>query len=341
MIPTQKAIKQTFFEVKRCPLYWRDPDSLIVPEKKRGKKKDIGPSLFGNNYVYTACETYEALVDWDHQRFIIPVSLDYILFTHEKTYHLGEKIVKDLFTSSDQEEVFCYVLRQSVTGDIVEYGMCTKVMWHQPELTGGWVPTVTMGNSYNKTKKLTCQIGFTERELGLNISFKHLSFTAGTAHSSPKSGGGLEEEIWIQIGKSRHKIFEYIQAFKEMIKELQTQRIARGDFLPMFCKFQGFTKQKLEKRPGSELSRLWRIIEETIERICKRFFYNGYSMLLVMADYVEKNENNILSGNRYVNLGNWVEDFLEARKKPNFSPHDYIGKEAHDAASWLETQFGN
>lgn len=314
-------VEKSFFPVEARRLFWEDE------------------VFFSNEDNHILCKDWVAIVDMEMKHvFTTATRHNYVLYTNRRTYHFGETIAKELWKLESIDDIVCATFALGKNRASVEYNLCDRMYINQPHLINGWMPVITMQNSYNKTKPLACILGFRNINRGFNVLFPQFSAKAKSAHD--ESAVKMELDILEQLKSKRIIMDSFVNYFLGIIKDLQNTPIALTDFLPLFCKIQRIKKSKnLPEMQKAHLINSLKFVNERISRYSSDYGNNGYAMLMVVADYIENlnPEKRKLVATEQMALGAWVEEFIEVSRQEDYSPYTYIGKEAYDAASWFGT----
>ena len=132
---------------------------------------------------------------------------------------------------------------------------------------------------------------------------------------------------------------EVEEAFLKKLDDLKNTPMDGNVFLAFFCKFFHISKKGIE-RDIFEAKRKRDFINERKMLYIDKYGQNAYAFLLGISDYIS-NYNDIRFSNSYmtyhIQAGQWADEYLKEAAKPNFSLYKYIGEDALNTASWLNT----
>lgn len=309
--------EDTFFDVQLRPVWWEDE------------------VFFEQRDPMMPCRGFSAVVDMESKRVLAVVKDGYALYLNRDAYELGVDLAAMLL-EVDRKDVRLLSVRQKEGRGAVEYRFCSNIGYSQPYAGGGWIPCLTVVNSYDKTKTLECMVGFHNVEYGSVVSFPDFLVKAKSAHQGTRAE--MEYGILRQFRKSRAEIRRFISDFNSFLDSLKRLPIADTDMLPLFCRIQGIRKKAdLLRMQSVHLARALEFVTGRMAFYRTDKGHSAYTLLLVMADYVEhfNPEPVTMLADRQVELGRWVKEYSAAAAAEGYSPYEYIGKEAYDTASWF------
>lgn len=287
---------------------------------------------------------YMAIVDKEKQHLFTIASDSYLLVTNEEAYWIEQAIAKFIFWKPDNNTNYDFVpydvyLRNRDRA-CCSVSIARQIDMNQPEIKDGWFAAITMMNSYNKSIALSYFIGFGNSKHHISLIFPENAIKLKLKKNVSQ---GLIEQIAEELSHSNgmYAIDQIEQAFAEKIKKLKDAVMDGNMFLAFFCKFFKITKNKI-----ASINDYQQAIERRDFINNKRDLYinlygaNAYAFLLGISDYITHYERRNNIGNPFSNqlqAGQWADDYLKESSKPGFSLYKYIGEEAFNTASWLNT----
>lgn len=318
-----KELEETFFPVECRSLSWES------------EEESPGNIFFPSSNKWIECDEWVAIVDMAHNHVFAPVSTEYVLYTHKETYDLGLALTKlILLNDKTNNEVEFLKFYTTMYGSQVSYRFSTTYHSNQPEAHGGWIPIIEVGNSYNKTRALECNIGLYLRDYEFEVLFPTFKTEAKSHHMD--STEKMREKLMYHFHTQLDIIKDYIVSYYRMLDDLKNIDIASTEMLPVFCKVQKISVSTTSsKKELADKEGLLDFVSERITHYGIKHGYNAYALFLVMNDYVK---NKLKFGfnkiQKSFNLGKWVDELTSEAMDKKFSLYDYIGKDASETAAW-------
>jgi len=319
-IKNSDQLDRLFFPVERHSLFWEDEREL-----------DGFYHRHGRSIPHYECPDRYAVVRMDYKHTFTTVAKDYVVVLNEDAFALGMDVAKYCFFAPDNKYV-ASIHRLTAFGAACEVSIRREIEIGQPQLLMGWRAIVRMGNSYNKTKQLSYTIGF-ETTSGIAVLFPDMSIVLKDAHSRPIEA--IREEVFRVLEKSERgaALKQMEQAFEQLLDSLQAVRMSKEDMLRLFCKVY---KLKKTAKNGQAVLGTLQFVERKIDELARENGRNAYTMMLVFGAYINERFTGAAKqdlGRDQLALGKWASEFVEETRKPDFSLHDYFGREISDLVS--------
>ncbi len=319
--PQYRDLKEAFFPVEEQPISW-------------GENKASSIRIPG----------YKAIVDRETNRALSVVSSNYHLVTNEEAYYYAGYVVKTVFEGKTLDDFVCYnILMPKTKGscriDLIIPNHFNKMFG---DTLDSWTPFVRISNSYNRSTTLKFEIGFCRwiclngvifGQKGISLSLNHI-------------GNITLNEIDVLIKDAKEKIGSVASLwtlFEEKMKTLKSIALPSSSALAIYCKVfdVDVDKDKVTNAQREKLSMRAKQIVEASKQYFRELGNNAYAMMNVMTDFAsfpEWTPNPSLYVDGYQRkVGNWVDDFIEKHKEPDFSLSGYIGEKYQNTAYYLES----
>lgn len=322
--------KEIFFPVKLCKLYWESPD-----------KKD----MFGN--IQNPCDDFYAVVDMEREYVFSTVTKSYHLILNRDASDLGFDLFASLFKLSDNN--LCYATDYFTTTKRSEYEMDIVRDFDEkmPLVNDGWRPMAKIINSYNKKRKLTFHIGYCrvdgQKLIKGAFLIPGLSIELSSAHDKSIN----DARIWMfqQLHKNPNMEMNAIESsFQKKMNQLKKIHLGEEMMLPMFCKIYGLSlfqaKTDIQKQKLSDaLYHAYYLTKEhTIIHDDKADAYTLFYALMEYATHYEIYSSRAQTAKSQLQLGSWLNDFLESFETSGVDVAKYVGRDAIVTAEWFFNQ---
>lgn len=318
-------LDELFFPVEYRSVYWEKGENAL------GRRMPSYPEW---------TDRYVAIVDRERSYLFTIASESYLLVSNLEAYWISQAIAKFFFKKPDNNDNFEFVPFKkwmNKTRSACEISIYRKIDINQPKLNNGWCAGITMLNSYNKSVALTYYIGFfnVHHNLSLILPENSINFKL-----KKNKYNDIINQIAEQLASSKvNRIKEVEEAFLKKLDDLKNTPMDGNMFLAFFCKFFHISKKGIEK-DIFEAKRKRDFINERKMLYIDKYGQNAYAFLLGISDYIS-NYNDIRFSNSYmtyhIQAGQWADEYLKEAAKPNFSLYKYIGEDALNTASWLNT----
>ena len=182
----------------------------------------------GNSLDKIKVIDYNAVVNVKNREILCVVSSQYHLITNKQALELGKKAFVKLFPSVKESDLIPYKVISSSRKtfchiDLVHNSVNFNV-WEQDT----WLPFIRITNSYNRTHKLSFELGFV-RKLCLNgVIFDKKTVKVKYTHSK----GQIPTEIIADISKLKSLEADFIS----QLSNLKRFHIAPKLVFPLVCK---------------------------------------------------------------------------------------------------------
>ena len=271
-------------------------------------------------------ENYRAIINLSTGNVLSVVSKHYKLITNEQAIEFGKECYKKVFNvnSASNFEVFNVIISSTLAYcliDIIMKGYQVNI-WKQ-EI---YLPFIRITNSYNRTKKLSFDLGFCRKLCDNGVIFEKETIRFSFYHTKQI----IKEDIRFDILPNkletlRRKFMDY----SEKLSELPVPRIKA---LPLMSKILNikFNLEKKDKELELEKKRL-NDYKQRAEGLIDSYFQetgaNAYSVFNACTDFASHSKTgkvNVLADIMQKRIGKWLEDFAIERQQNNFSLNSYI-----------------
>ena len=320
---TEQSLNGVFFDVERVPLTY---ETRL-------------PNLF-NSRISVEVPNNEALINKRTGQFLSVVSKRYNVITNKDAYDLASKIVGSYFPGAtlDKFKTFNVVYPSTMTTCRMDFILPEN--FYNPFPTDGedkWTPFIRISNSFNKTIRLSYEIGFC-RWICLNgMIFGGNSIKLKVNHTE----GNYYNAIMKQIREQSKKVQDAQTIWESLSRKLVGLRsfdVKEDDVLPLYCK--AFDVSFEEERLTEKIKDNWKKRKSYLDNIRKDYFKemgnNAYAVMNILTDFASHNVLGIYSDGYQRKVGNWVEDFIGSIKKPGFSLDSYLAGDPRKAAELIK-----
>ena len=285
---------------------------------------------------------YKALVEQETGRVISVVSSKYRLLLNRTAYNLADIIIQAVFEGKRLRDFECFnILMPKTKGscriDLIIPNDFNKLFGDENE---SWIPFVRISNSYNKRMTLKYEIGFCRWICMNGVIFGQLGITFSINHTELTI-----EYIDMLIEKAKKEMGSIVSLWSEFEKKMNALKeisLPVSACLPIYCKaFDINIKEKLTEDQKEILRSKAKQIIDAGKEYFKELGNNGYAMMNVLSDFASfpqwsSSPNNFVDGYQRT-VGRWIDDFLAASKKDDFSLSKYIGEKYQNTAYTLES----
>lgn len=326
--PLHPRLYELMFPVDARNVYWEESDHRTS----------------GHEPMYPRYTShYYAIVDRERRYLFTIVSDSYLLITNIEAYWIEQAIAQFVFWRADDNNNYKFVpYSESLRKDraCCNISIARQIDINQPEIKDGWFAAINMVNSYNKSVALSYYIGFVNSRYNISLIFPE---NAIKFKLKKDKNNDIVGQIADQLAGSKgmYSIKNLEEKFIKKIKRLQAATMDGNMFLAFFCKFFFISKQRIinSKKIAEAIERR-DFINKRKEFYINKYGQNAYSFLLGISDYISHYEQRHVTGgnlNFQLQAGQWAEDYLKESSRPDFDLYTYIGKEAFNTASWLNT----
>ena len=271
-------------------------------------------------------ENYRAIINQSTGNVLSVVSKHYKLITNEQAFEFGKECYKNVFNvkSTSNFEVFNVIISSTLTYcliDIIMKGYQVNI-WKQ-EI---FLPFIRITNSYNRTRKLSFDLGFCRKLCDNGVIFEKETIRFSFYHTKKIIKNGIHFDILPnKLETLRRKFMDYTEKLNEL-------PVPQEKALPLMCKILNI-KFNLEKKDKElEIERKRRDeFKQRAEGLIDSYYHetgaNAYSVFNACTDFASHSKTgkvNFFADSMQKKIGNWIEKFAVEREKTDFSLADYI-----------------
>lgn len=301
---TPRDLAEAFFPVEMRPLFMLSADGL---DKYRQLKRHL------------------AVIDVERQHPFAVVTDDYQLVTNKAAYDMATEVMKKVFHTTQISDMACLNITMPKTRSFCHIDLIHKTADFSPWEQDKWTAFLRISNSYNRTRLLRFELGFC-RWICLNgMIFGSKSIEFSYAHT--RRGVDRIDRFAENIGDIR----KLETALTEKLHQLKRYHVPEKEMLPLLCRAFNIkaTKDVVEKQRRVE--DLLALRDQT-RNLTKLYFTemgpHGYAALNVLTDYASRPVGGIAPEASMHGLqqkaGSWMDDFISAIKKSDFSFDSYL-----------------
>ena len=301
----------------------KDPSVAFFPVEKRSlyMKKPSEKSV-----QYSKLPRHFAVVDVENNYSFAVVTDDYKLVTNKEAYNRASEIMRKVFYTTTTDDMVCLNVIMPKTRSFCHIDLVHKAADFSPWEHDKWTAFLRITNSYNRTRLLRFELGFC-RWICLNgMIFGQKSVEYSYAHT--RRGIDRVDGFVENIGDIRKLELQLI----ERLHQLQRYYVPETNMLGIFCRAFDIkvTKEVIEK--PKRLEEL-KAIRNQVCKLSQSYFLemgpHGYAVLNVLTEYATWPEGVIAPETCIHALqqkcGSWIDNFISAIQRPDFSFDSYIG----------------
>lgn len=329
-------LREAFFPVVLIDLY-ANVEHLGGPKASRSKPGWAGyardrylpgfdiDSVDGDLVEFQRLPKYRAVVNKENGEILSVVTTSYKLVTNEEAVALAEQAFKAVFSATDTNEMTVFNVRQSSRKTICQVDLVHRnyrVAVLQDDI---WVPFLRVTNSYNKSRALQFDLGFSRKYCDNGCIFEEDTFRVKYYHTKSATKPVLE-------GAEKFQRLEELQ--KEFVNHLhQLEKVPfPAPLLPALVArvFKLHFSDETEKKRKRRVCFLQHV-GGLIEKYATDLGQNGYLALNVLTDFATRppEEVFVAADFRFHSLqksvGSWLPVFLREVSAGEFSIEDYLG----------------
>ena len=316
----QQRLQEVLFPVEFRPVWV----PLVVQDKAR---------LFPEEKL-TELERFQAVTDVEEGYVFAIVGKDYELITNQEAIDLGKECFRTVFKLTDDSKMrlFNIVMPRTRSFCHIDFLYSEGIFDSGP--ADPWAPFLRITNSYNRTFSLNFDLGFCRGICRNGMIFGKKSIEFKFVHSK-RTGRDPIAAFRLREGE-----FVKLEAdFVEKLRNLRRYHVPPRLMWPLFCKV--FRASLPGDKPLTARQKdIWERRELAVQRLTTEYFQklgeNGYAALSVLTDYASRPTVEI-SGEQRVNTlqtysGQWVQEFVSAIQRKEFSFEVYLGEYAQLAS---------
>ena len=190
-----------------------------------------------------------------------------------------------------------------------------------------YLPYIRITNSYNRTRSLSFDLGFCRKLCDNGVIFEKETIRFSFYHTR----GIIKEKIQFDILPG--KLDELRTKFIGYASKLAEFSVPKPKAVPFMLKILDirFNLDKKDEELGREIKRRDEIVERAgrlAEKYYKQLGENAYAIFNACTDYATYSKSgdvNVFADSMQKRIGNWVEEFSEAKQMSGFSLENYIG----------------
>ena len=311
------------------------PDGYKLCDPKRDPFFPVGmKSLYWRNNVDNNLDDYVltrflGIVDLETGYTFSTVSWKYCLYTNRQVYGLILEVAGAVFNDNS----ILHDFELSNNSGVCKMTVRRKEETDQPLINDGWQAVLKGINSYDKTEPVRYTFGYKNNRYRISLLLPEYTVSIQTQHTIPFED--FREKVLHKV-KTSIKYSAIEASFRKTIGALRETKLADRDMLPLFCKYFDYSIVPQSEGGKDRLFKKLSYVDRLIKQNVLLYGKNAYALLHVIMEYVSSQQQYEIASDW--ELGKWVQDFLEANRKPNFRMSQYIGPDYYDVASWFGIQ---
>ena len=301
-----KDPREAFFPVEMRPLYMPTSEGLES---------------------FKALTRHFAVVDVGRETVFSVVTDDYQLITNEEAYNKADEVMRKVFHTTKAEDMECLNITMPKTRSFCHIDLIHKSTDFRPWEDDKWVAFLRISNSYNRTRLLRFELGFCRWICMNGMIFGSKSVEFSYAHT--RRGMNRVERFEDNIGDIRK-----IEAtLTESLHQLKRYYVPPEEMLPIVCKAFDIIATREDMQKARRVESLT-AIRDQVKGLTESYFTglgpHGYAALNVLTDYATRPSGVIAPESSMHGLqqkaSNWMENFVSAIKKADFSFDKYLAE---------------
>ena len=255
------------------------------------------------------------------------VSNNYSLITNSEALELGKNIFKEFFPSIDGSKFeifninypntrsFCHI---DIINDCYSFNIWEKEVF---------IPFIRITNSYNKTRSLKFEIGFSRKVCDNGVIFEKETVELNYAHYKKSVSGILEN---IKAENQYDKLKKLEDEFSTFMKSLKELKINKEYYTPLTAKiFQlkfdiKSESRKIREKESKKMNQFVDYCEILSKNYISEIGENAYSLFNVATAFA--NNRDFVKSYRYndyqIKAGTWLKTFT--KRDQGESLEDYL-----------------
>jgi hypothetical protein len=316
-------------------LHWQPKNLDIAFFPVEMRQLYMQSSVLHNNYK--KLDRHFAVVDVERENTFSVVTDDYELVTNRQAYQMADEVMRRVFQTTNGEDMQCLNITMPKTRSFCLIDLIHKDSDFMPFENDKWTEFLRISNSYNRTRLLRFELGFCRWICmnGIIFGSKSIEFSYAHTRRGINKVSGFEDNIG--------DIRKIEAALTENLHQLKRYYIPQTEMLPIACRAFNI---KASADDFKKVRRAEALIEmrNQIHHLTESYFTDlgshGYAALNVLTDYATRPQGVIAPEASMHGLQqkatNWMEEFISAIKKPDFSFEEYLA-DYRTSAEIIET----
>ena len=272
-------------------------------------------------------DKFRAIIDVERDNVFAVVTAKYKLVTNQQAYEMSKNVMHRVFKVIKLEDLKCLYVHMPSTRsfchiDLIHRGMNFTLPTRSDD---GWTAFLRITNSYNRTKKLSFELGFCRWICDNKMIFGSKSVTFSDAHT--KEGGLRMEKFIDNLGE----IGRIEASFIAQMDSLRSIPIQQDALLPLACRVFGFDDppNKIVSAKDKKKRRLVEMrdaIRLAGDRYYRELDATGYAAMNVLTDYATRPgpERELDVHELQRKSGDWIDEFTRIVRNPGFNLGEYL-----------------
>ncbi len=329
----ERLAQEAFFPVRMQDLFFKNIETEALGE------------LFPGQRLYTdmkfaadlKLDRHVGILDIDRRKIICVVTREhYELVTNEEACEFVQnEIIPKVFSTGRRFLCNQVIMPESRGSCFMDLCCCDYVP--PIKFKDVWQPFRRVGNSYNKTVKLSCRLGFCSKDSHDRVIFGEFKVDLSSAHKR-----GVKKELETQLRKQFSNVSDFEKTFYQRLLLLSKYYFPKKDMLALYCRVfgvrcgaAGASKENVRFHNHAVVS----FIVESTKEYFERNGENAYSAFCVLTAFAShpvswfSPENDV---DRFQSMiGAWSMEFAQQVANPVFSIDDYIENQSRNVAAAL------
>ena len=262
----------------------------------------------------------------DEKTVFTVVTNNYELISNESAISIANAVYRNVFKSISTADLEIFNLIYPRTKSFCHIDIIHKQykvnVWEQ-EI---YVPFIRITNSYNRTKKLTFELGFSRKLCDNGVIFEKETITFSYTHTKGILNIGLIEQ---QLGNS-DRLLRLEKSFAGWMQQLQSYPVDDKYMLPLCAKIfnlQFDIETKDWERRKNETNRLVEF-QQRMTYLKQKYSLDmgqtAYTVYNMATDYATHMTQTLYINQRQTQAGTWLSSFCEAVATKPFSMDTYL-----------------
>jgi hypothetical protein len=274
---------------------------------------------------YVKMDRHFAVVDVEREHPFAVVTNDYELVTNQQAYEMADEVMKKVFHTTKAADMQCLNVTMPKTRSFCHIDLIHKSSEFSPWERDKWTAFLRISNSYNRTRLLRFELGFCRWICmnGMIFGSKSIEFSYAHTRRGMNRVARFEDNIG-DIRKIEARLIENLH-------QLKRYYVPQTEMLPIVCRAFDITATREDMKKVRRIEAL-AAMRDQIHGLTNSYFTelgpHGYSALNVLTDYATRPEGVIAPEASMHGLqqkaSNWMEGFIAAIKKPDFSFDSYL-----------------
>ncbi|MGF1692374.1 DUF932 domain-containing protein [Photobacterium kagoshimensis] len=284
--------------------------------------RGIGLKIESEKNKYQQINDFKAVIDTESGKIFTIVTNGYNLITNKEAVDQAKPIFERVFSGIQFSDMKVFNIVMPKTRSYCHIDLVHDSSNFECFNQDSWTPFLRVTNSYNKTKKLSYEIGFCRHICMNGVIFGSKSVEISFTHNHGAT------EIRSKFIENFDDIAKLQTQFIGQLKQIKKYYVPKDKMLALTCKV---FKQKKPMADDTGKMKVWQAFQKETQRLTECYFdelgQNGYAALNVLTDLASSPKGMLRENHTHsyqTTCGNWISDFTAAIKEDDFEFDEYL-----------------